>query len=311
VTKRKRTDRAEGLSPREFDETTGPIINDLQRAAIGTPLVNPALRQLASGGISTARGGREAAFDVLATTVRSIERLLAASRTSAGRALGVRPPRPRPSPTPAAGEVASAVAAANAAAAAAASAAMAAQAAATMMASIASGAGARVVPAGSPGEAGDVSGAASILTGAATADAAGAMERRLAAMPLFSRITGPSITSAFVRSRADLGTGRMRAQQQVRPGAPLRVVLTVTNAAKRVQKGVTLRSSDGISSRGDRIAGGAVTFAPQAFDLAPRGRVVVTATIDVPPDARSGSYTARIFDPNHDGVETILTFEVR
>ena len=298
--KHKRNHRDGGLSEREFDDTTTPIINELERAAIRTPLVNPALRQLASGGISTARPGREAVFDVLSTTAQTIERLLAASRTSAGRALGVRPPRPKATTTSGGSDVAAAIAAANAAAAAATSAAMAAQAAATMMASMVAG----------RGEAGPAY-ASATADAVDTAGASGAPQPPPMVLPSFPRLTGASIASPLVRSRADLGTGRMRQRHQIRQGAALHVPLTVTNGANRAQKGLTLRSSDLISSRGHRIPSDAVRFSPPRMDLAPKGRAIVTATISVPAGAPAGSYTARIYGPNHEGVETTLTVNVR
>lgn len=305
--KDKRKDRAGGLSAKLVEETTTPIINDLERAAISTPLVNPALRQLASGGVSTARPGREAAFDVIASAVQTVERVLAVSRTRAGRALGVRSPQPRPRKATVGGDVAAAIAAANAAAAAANSAAMAAQAAATMVASMMSGAG------GGSGGAG--------VAGGPGRDAEGAefpgrpmahMTPMVAmAMPRLALAPDASVTSPLVRSRADLGTGRLRERRAVHHGAAFRVPMTVTNGTNRPLKGLTLRSSDLVSSKADRIPSGAVSFDPPRLDLARGARAVVTATIEVPADARPGSYTGRVYGPNHQGVETILSFSVR
>ncbi|MGH9223645.1 MAG: hypothetical protein ACRD2W_07620, partial [Acidimicrobiales bacterium] len=131
------------------------------------------------------------------------------------------------------------------------------------------------------------------------------------ALPAFRPTSSAAIESPLVRSRADLGTGRMRERRQVRRGATVRVPLTITNGTNRAQRGLMLRSSDLMSSQADRIPSDAVSFSPPRLDLPPRGRTVVTAAIDVPSGARPGSYTARVYAPNHEGVETILTFSVR
>ncbi|MCU0805235.1 MAG: hypothetical protein MUF79_09130 [Burkholderiales bacterium] len=128
------------------------------------------------------------------------------------------------------------------------------------------------------------------------------------------------ISEAGVGAAAGAVSGKLRpaagavpslaVPQPLKPGESVQVPLTLENDGDTTTENFRFLCSDLVNASGDRIAGGYVSFLPDALAIAPRSAATVTVTVSAPTGTPTGVYSGIVQATRLEQLRAVLSVRV-
>lgn len=128
------------------------------------------------------------------------------------------------------------------------------------------------------------------------------------------------ISEAGVGAAAGAVSGKLRpaagavpalsVPQPLKPGESVQVPLTLENDGDSTTENFRFLCSDLVNASGDRIAGGYVSFLPEALAIAPRSAATVTVTVSAPSGTPAGVYSGIVQATRLEQLRAVLSVRV-
>lgn len=98
--------------------------------------------------------------------------------------------------------------------------------------------------------------------------------------------------------------------QPLKPGESVAVPLTLENDGDTTTENFRFLCSDLVNASGDRIAGGHVSFAPEALVIGPHSAATVTVTVNAPPGTPAGVYSGIVQATKLEQLRAVLSVHI-